>query len=66
MVCKNLLKEWKCDIVCFQESKLFSLNSSFVRNLWGIQFLDWVALDVVNIARGGGGVGVTGLGQESF
>ena len=26
-VCKNLLKEWKCDIVCFQESKLSSLNS---------------------------------------
>ena len=65
MVCKNLLNEWKCDIVCFQESKLSSLNSSVVRNLWGISFLDWVALDVVNIAGEGGGV-VTSLGQESF
>ena len=65
VVCKNLLKEWKCDIVCFQESKLSSLNSSVVRNLWGISFLDWVALDVVNIAGEGGGV-VTSLGQESF
>ena len=55
MVCKNLLKEWKCDIVCFQESKLFSLNSFVVRNLWGIQFVDWVVLDAVNIAAGGGG-----------
>ena len=52
VACKNLLKEWKCDIVCFQESKLFSLNSSFVRNLWGIQFLDWVALDAVNTIGG--------------
>ena len=55
MICKNLLKEWKCDIVCFQESKLFSLNSYVVRNLWGILFLDWVALDAINIAEGGGG-----------
>ena len=29
-VCKNLLKEWKCDIVCFQETKLSSLNSFVV------------------------------------
>ena len=51
-VCKNLLKEWKCDIVCFQETKLSSLNSSVVRSLWGSPFLNWVALDAVNTARG--------------
>ena len=62
MVCKNLLKEWKCDIVCFQESKLFSLNSFVVRSLWGSPFLDWVVLDAINTAGGG----VTSLGQESF
>ena len=50
-VCKNLLKEWKCD-VCYQETKLSSLNSSIVRSLWGSSFLDWVALDAVNTARG--------------
>ena len=22
-VCKNLLKDWKCDIVCLQETKVF-------------------------------------------
>ena len=52
----NLLKEWKCDIVCFQETKLASLYSSIVQCLWGSQFLDWVVLDAVNIAQGGGGV----------
>ena len=39
-ICKNLLKEWKCDIVCFQEIKLSSLNSFVVRSLWGSPFLD--------------------------
>ena len=29
-VCKNLLKEWKCNIVCFQETKLVSSNSYMV------------------------------------
>ena len=50
-VCKNLLKEWKCDIVCFQETKLSSLDFPVVRSLWGT-FLDWVALDAVNTAGG--------------
>ena len=52
-VCKNLPKEWKCDVVCYQETKLSSLNSSVVRSLWGSPFLDWVALDAMGIAGGG-------------
>ena len=59
-VCRNLLKEWKCDIVCFQETKLSSLDSLVVQSLWGSPYLDWVALDVVNTARGG----AIGLGRE--
>ena len=51
-VCKNLLKEWKCDILCFQETKLSSLNFLVVRSLWGSPFLDWVVLDVVNTVGG--------------
>ena len=49
---KNLLKEWKCNVVCYQETKLSSLNSSVVRSLWGSPFLDWVAMDAVNSAGG--------------
>ena len=51
-ICKNLLKEWKCDIVYFQETKLASLNSLVVRSLWVSPFLDWVVLDAINTARG--------------
>ena len=32
-VVKNLLREWKCDIVCFQESKLDNTSSSLVKSL---------------------------------
>ena len=44
-ICKNLLKEWKCDIVCFQETKVASIDTAFIRSLWGSPFIDWVALD---------------------
>ena len=39
-VVKNLLREWKCDIVCLQESKLDNTSSILVKNLWGSPFVD--------------------------
>ena len=53
-VCKNLLKEWRCDVVCLMETKLASLNSTLVRSLWGSPFIDWVVLDVVQTYGEGG------------
>ena len=38
-VCKNLLKEWKCDIVCLQETKVSTINVAFVWSLWGSPFV---------------------------
>ena len=52
LVCKNLLKEWKCDIVCLQETKVASIDTAFVRSLWGSPFIDWVSLDVVQSLGG--------------
>ena len=51
-VCKNLLKEWKCDIVCLQETKVSSSNVVFVRSLWGSPFIDWAGLDAVQTSGG--------------
>ena len=53
-VCKNLLKEWRCDVVCLMETKLASLNSTLVRSLWGSPFIDWVVLDAVQTYGEGG------------
>ena len=50
-VCKNLLKEWKCDIVCFQETKVSSIDVAFVRSLWGSPFIDWAVLDAMQTSR---------------
>ena len=46
-VCKNLLKEWKYDVVCFQEMKVSSIDVAFVRSLCGSPFIDWAVLEVV-------------------
>ena len=52
-VCKNLLKEWRCDIVCLQETKLSSVNSAVLCSLSGSPFIDWAILDVVQTSGGG-------------
>jgi len=42
---RNLLREWKVDIVCFQETKLEVMSCSVVRSLWGCHYVDWCCLD---------------------
>ena len=56
-VCKNILKEWRYDIVCLQETKLSSLNSALVQSLWGSPFIDWAVLDMVQTSWGRGDLG---------
>ena len=47
LVVKNLLREWKCDVVCLQETKLTGMDRQKVCSLWSCPYVDWVALDVV-------------------
>jgi hypothetical protein len=47
----NLLRLWKVDIVCFQETKMKNPSSGFVKNLWGCPYADWCHVD----ARGASG-----------
>jgi hypothetical protein len=37
---RNLLREWKVDIVCIQETKLEVMSCSIVRRLWGCHHMD--------------------------
>lgn len=32
---KNLLRLWKVDVICLQETKLKSINRSIIRSSWG-------------------------------
>ncbi|KAF5471907.1 hypothetical protein F2P56_008670 [Juglans regia] len=41
---RHLLREWKADIVCLQETKLKVINRKIVRTLWSSNCVDWVYL----------------------
>ena len=45
LVVRNLLREWNCDVVCLQETKLAGMDKLLVCSLWSCPYVDWVALD---------------------
>ena len=51
-ICKNLLKEWRCDIVCLQETKFSSVNSIVLCSLLGSPFSNWAVLDAIQSSGG--------------
>ena len=40
LVVKNLLREWKCDVVYLQETKIASMNRQLVCSLWSCPYVD--------------------------
>ena len=41
---KHLLKLWRLDIICLQETKLDLITRGLVCSLWGLHHLDWLYL----------------------
>jgi hypothetical protein len=41
---RSILRQWKADIICLQETKMECISSSLVRSLWGCQHVDWCYL----------------------
>jgi exonuclease III len=41
----NLLRLWKVDIVCLQETKLKGVMDGFVHSLWGCPYAEWCHVD---------------------
>ena len=52
LVVRNLLQEWKCDIICLQETKLDGMDSQMVCSLWSCPYVDWAVLDADQMAGG--------------
>ena len=52
LVVKNLLWEWKCDVVCLQETKIASMNRQLVCSLWSCPYVDWAVLEANWIVGG--------------
>ena len=40
----NLLKMWKANVICLQETKMAEINRRVVQSLWGNQHVDWTSL----------------------
>ena len=38
---KALLRLWKGDVICLQETKLGFIDRSFVRSIWGCSYMGW-------------------------
>lgn len=49
---KILLRYWKSDVVCLQETKLVGVNRQMVCSLWSYLYMDWVALDANHTVGG--------------
>jgi hypothetical protein len=49
---RNLLWNWKVDVVCLKETKLDSMSCSIVHRLWGCSHVDWSCLDSSGASRG--------------
>jgi hypothetical protein len=41
---RNIFRQWKVDIIFFQETKLEIISNNIVRSLWGCHFVDWCYL----------------------
>ena len=41
---RNLIRKWKANIVCLQETKLELINKGVICSLWGGQHVDWLYL----------------------
>jgi exonuclease III len=49
---RNLLKNWKVNIVCIQETKLDAMSCSIVLNSWSCSHVDWCCLDSIGALGG--------------
>lgn len=52
VVVKSLLKGWKADVVCLQETKLNEMSMMIVKELWGSHWVNWIHLDAIGVAGG--------------
>ena len=49
---KNVLKLWKGEVICLQETKLEIIGRSIVRSLWSNRFADWKYLEFEGASGG--------------
>lgn len=43
-IIKSLVRKWKVDILCLQETKLQEWNATLIHHIWGNRWAAWVEL----------------------
>ena len=51
-IVKNLLRDWRCNVVCLQETKLDHMDLLTVRSLWSNPYIGWEVVNAINTAGG--------------
>ena len=51
-IVKNMLRDWRCDVVCLQETKLDHLDQRLIRSIWSNPYAGWEFVNAVNTAGG--------------
>jgi hypothetical protein len=49
---RNLLRQWRVDIVCLQETKLELISKTVINSIWGCPYVDWCYVAGIGAAGG--------------
>ena len=49
---KKILRDWNCDLICIQETKLEEVELADIRSIWGNQAVGFAVLKAIGAAGG--------------
>ena len=49
---KNFLRDWNCDLICIQETKLEEVELADIRSIWGNHVVGFAVLKAIGTAGG--------------
>jgi hypothetical protein len=45
---RNLLRDWRCDVVCLEEMKIDHMDLMLVQSIWNNSYVGWEVVNAVN------------------
>ena len=49
---RHLIRIWRVDVICLQETKMELITRGFIKSIWGCQHVDWVYLSLIGASGG--------------
>ena len=47
-----MMRDWRCDVVCLQETKLDHMDQMLIHSIWSNPYVGWEVVNAVNTAGG--------------